>query len=184
MSLLIPTKDHFPAQYSICGELEDAVAIVRSKLSVENMVNFRKMPFGDFMDVQKLQFSGQLIHILMIHLVCQQPEDEMWFMINGTLNKFTFEDFCRITSLPISKPYPNFSNVKASSETIHKKYLRGGTVKCTFTHLRNMFMTAEEDVPSSDLHKLASLYFVEHVLLAKDRGNDGWPTGEIQRKEK
>ncbi|VFQ71947.1 unnamed protein product [Cuscuta campestris] len=245
MALMVPTKDHFPVQYSVCGELEDAVAIVRSKLSVENMVNFRKLPFGHFMDVRKLQFSGQLIHILMLHLVREQPEDEMWFMINedavaivrsklsvenmvnfrklpfghfmdvrklqfsgqlihilmlhlvreqpedemwfminGTLKKFTFEDFCRITSLPTSKSYPNFSNVKSSSETIHKKYLGGGTVKCTFAHLRNMFMTAEEDVPGSDLHKLASLYFVEHVLLAKDRGDDGWPTGEISRKEK
>ncbi|VFQ71998.1 unnamed protein product [Cuscuta campestris] len=170
MALMVPTKDHFPAQYSVCGELEDAVAIVRSKLSVENMVNFRKMPFGHFMDVRKLQFSGQLIHILMLHLVREQPEDEMWFMINGTINKFSFEDFCQITSLPNSKSYPNFSNVKASSQTIPKKYLGGGTVKCTFAHLRNMFMTAEEDEPGSDLHKLASLYFVEHVLLAKDRG--------------
>ncbi|VFQ93257.1 unnamed protein product [Cuscuta campestris] len=95
MSLWIPTKDHFRAQYSVCGELEDAVAIVKIKLSADNMVKFREMPFGHFIDMRKLQFSGQLIHILMLHLVRQQPEDEMWFLINGTL---------QIARYPFSSP--------------------------------------------------------------------------------
>ncbi|VFQ65974.1 unnamed protein product [Cuscuta campestris] len=52
MALMVPTKDHFPAQYSVCGELEDAVAIVRSKLSVENMDNTLDLFFRSVEDLK------------------------------------------------------------------------------------------------------------------------------------
>ncbi|CAH9129651.1 unnamed protein product [Cuscuta epithymum] len=99
MELQIPLKDCFPTQYSVRSSFLEALELLSECLTLKQMLMVTKMPFGHLFDVAQLQFSTQLIHLLLLRLVRDQPEDEMWFSVEGRLMKFTYDDFKRITAI-------------------------------------------------------------------------------------
>ncbi|CAH9123843.1 unnamed protein product [Cuscuta epithymum] len=77
--LQVPVRDHFPTQISLCSELKDATKLVKSALSPQQLAQFRNMPWVHLLDVPDLQFFAQIVHSLLLRLVCNQPKEELWF---------------------------------------------------------------------------------------------------------
>ncbi|VFQ98731.1 unnamed protein product [Cuscuta campestris] len=82
MSLLIPVSAHFGAQYSVCSDIREAIKNIEKKLSPGQLQQFRKTPIGHFMGIKNLQFSGQIIHQMLLLLVEgtaeHEPQDNMF----------------------------------------------------------------------------------------------------------
>ncbi|CAH9114879.1 unnamed protein product [Cuscuta europaea] len=92
------------------------------------------MPWGHSLDVQDLWFSAQIVHSLLLRLVCEQPEDELWFCINEQLLKFTYADFERITGLHSRGPTPAFSDDDEGNVMLLDVYF-GGAAEINFRTL-------------------------------------------------
>ncbi|CAH9093154.1 unnamed protein product, partial [Cuscuta epithymum] len=126
--------------------------------------------------------------MLALHLVKEQPDDELWFAIGDTLYKFTYVDFCYISGLPNGvEPEPEAAGDEDSEQDVGhdsghesaeeaepvgalaQKYF-GGKVDITHVTLKNRFkkLRFSTRADSMDAVKLASLYYIECVLLAKD----------------
>ncbi|VFQ81565.1 unnamed protein product [Cuscuta campestris] len=169
MSLLIPVSAHFGAQYSVCSDIREAIKNIEKKLSPGQLQQFRKTPIGHFMGIKNLQFSGQIIHQMLLLLVEDQPDDEFWILRNGEIVKFTFNDWCRITGLPNTKRYPALNDKELGQSSLCHTFLGGEVTKCTFKHVREKYVAAENNMDSEKMVDFSMLYFIESVLLAKDR---------------
>ncbi|CAH9056913.1 unnamed protein product [Cuscuta europaea] len=108
----------------------------------------------------------------------EQPDEELWIAIGGTLYKFTYVGFFRISGLPAgAEPVATAGDVSGQETSdeaepvgaIAKKYL-GGSVDITHVNLKNIFEKLKLSKRRDQLHavKLASLFYIECVLLAKD----------------
>ncbi|CAH9132146.1 unnamed protein product, partial [Cuscuta epithymum] len=131
LELQIPVCDHFPAQISQCSEFKDATKLVKSGLTPAQLAEFRKMPWGHLLDVPELQFSAQIVHSLLLRLVCDQPNDELWFCVNDKLLRFTYNDFERITGLRSMGPTLVISDVDEGNGTLIDKFF-GGAKEISF----------------------------------------------------
>ncbi|VFQ73294.1 unnamed protein product [Cuscuta campestris] len=169
MSLLIPVSAHFGAQYSACSDICEAINNIEKNLSPDQLEQFRKTPIGHFMGLKNLQFSGQIIHQMLLLLVEDQPHDEFWILRNGEIVKFTFNDWCRITGLPNTNRYPALKDKELGQSSLCHTFLGGGVTKCTFKHVREKYVAAENNMDSKKMVDFSMLYFIESVLLAKDR---------------
>ncbi|CAH9102823.1 unnamed protein product [Cuscuta europaea] len=178
LKLRIPSHDYFPAQYSVCSNFRNAAKWVQSSLSATEIEIFHALPWGHLIDIPPTQFSGQVFHMLALHLVQEQPDEELWFAIGGTLYKFTYVDVCRISGLPAgAEPVAAAGDVSGQESgdeaepvgAIAKKYL-GGSVDITHVNLKNKFekLKLSKRRNQMDAVKLASLFYIECVLLAKD----------------
>ncbi|CAH9083373.1 unnamed protein product [Cuscuta epithymum] len=130
-----------------------------------------KTPWGHLLDAPAMQFSGQLIHLLLLHQVRHQPADELWFAVDGKLLKFTYNDFKRVTGIKDQVECATYDFDKSRLGVVDKYF--GGCVDVTYGKLkakveeiRNTLMEPNEDV--MDRVKLASLFFVHSCLLARD----------------
>ncbi|CAH9129048.1 unnamed protein product [Cuscuta epithymum] len=187
LELQIPLSKHFPAQYSMCSDVKHVSKYVKDMLSKQQMAQFRKTPWGHFADIPDIQFCAQIVHMLLLRMVKQQPKDELWFNIVGKIEEFTYNDFCRITGLPPAAPRPAVAEDtekddedaedEEEPEEISKTYF-GGSLDITFQMMKDKVdevrggKKRKGDLPV----KLASLFVVENVLLGKDR------TTRISRK--
>ncbi|VFQ70788.1 unnamed protein product [Cuscuta campestris] len=169
MSLLIPVSAHFGAQYSVCSDIREAINNIEKKLSPSQFEEFHRTPIGHFMGLKNLQFSGQIIHQMLLLLVEDQPDDEFWILRNGEIVKFTFNDWCRITRLPNTKRYPPLKDKELGQSSLCHTFLGGEVAKCTFKHVREKYVAAENTIDSKKMVDFSMLYFIECVLLAKDR---------------
>ncbi|CAH9089896.1 unnamed protein product [Cuscuta epithymum] len=79
MELQIPLKEYFPAQYSVRSAFLEALELLSECLTLKQWLMLTKTPFGHLLDVAQLQFYARLIHLLLLRLVRDRPEDEMWF---------------------------------------------------------------------------------------------------------
>ncbi|CAH9076360.1 unnamed protein product, partial [Cuscuta epithymum] len=187
LELQIPLSKHFPAQYSMCSDVKHVSKYVKDMLSKQQMAQFRKTPWGHFADIPDIQFCAQIVHMLLLRMVKQQPKDELWFNIVGKIEEFTYNDFCRITGLPPAAPRPAVAEDTEKDDEdaedeeepgeISKTYF-GGSLDITFQMMKDKVdevrggKKRKGDLPV----KLASLFVVENVLLGKDR------TTRISRK--
>ncbi|CAH9130986.1 unnamed protein product [Cuscuta epithymum] len=85
------------------------------------------MSWGHLLDVPELQFSAQIVHSLLLRLVCDQPNDELWFCVNDKLLKFTYNDFERITGLRSMGPTPVISDVDEGNGMLLDKFFGGAS---------------------------------------------------------
>ncbi|CAH9116886.1 unnamed protein product [Cuscuta epithymum] len=146
------------------------------------MERFRDLPWGHLIDIPNTGNSGQILHMLALHLVQDQPDDELWFAIGGKLYKFTYVDFCHISGLPLgAEPEPATPEDEDSGDdsghqsgqedepvgALAEKYL-GGKVNITHANMKNIFKKLNPSKRGDDAVKLASLFYIECVLLAKD----------------
>ncbi|VFQ87538.1 unnamed protein product [Cuscuta campestris] len=83
--------------------------------------------------------------------------------------KFTFNDWCRITGLPNTKRYPPLKDKELGQSSLCHKFLGGEVAKCTFKHVREKYVAAENTMDSKKMVDFSMLYFIESVLLAKDK---------------
>ncbi|VFR01854.1 unnamed protein product [Cuscuta campestris] len=151
MSLLIPVSAHFGAHYSVCSDIREAINNFEKKLSPSQFEEFHRTPTGHFMGLKNLQFSGQIIHRMLLLLVEDQPDDEFWILRNGEIVKFTFNDWCRITGLPNTKRYPPLKDKELGQSSLCHKFLGGEVAKCTFKHVREKYVAAENTMDSKKM---------------------------------
>ncbi|CAH9093514.1 unnamed protein product [Cuscuta epithymum] len=89
--------------------------------------SLRNMPWGHLVDVLDLQFSAQIVHSLLLRLVCDQPKYELWFCVNDELLKFTYADFERITGFCSISPTLVISDDDEGNGTLLDKFFGGAT---------------------------------------------------------
>ncbi|CAH9116569.1 unnamed protein product [Cuscuta epithymum] len=187
LKLRIPSHDYFPAQYSVCSAFRIAAKWVKDRLSPTQKDRFRELPWGHLIDIPQTDNSGQILHMLALHIVQDQPDNELWFGIGGTLYKFTYADFSYISELPIhDEPEAAEADLAAPEDedcgddsgqqsgqedepvgALAEKYF-GGKDNITHANMKNIFTKLKPSKRGDDAVKLASLFYIECVLLAKD----------------
>ncbi|CAH9075689.1 unnamed protein product [Cuscuta epithymum] len=165
--LMVPVESHFPAQYSLCssfGKYKNLLAAIPAS----EQQNFKNLPWGHLAETPELQFSGQIVHMLLLRMVRRQPVDELWFSIRGKIFKFTFQDFCAITHLPAYTTRPRF--VKNSDKGSVAKLFFKRQKRVTYEELKETMaaLNPKRRVDSLAVVKLASLFVVDCMLLARN----------------
>ncbi|CAH9124681.1 unnamed protein product [Cuscuta epithymum] len=113
-----------------------------------------------------MQFSGQIIHSLLLRLVKDQPEDELWFLIQGRLLKFAYAEFCHISGLKSSTENLVFNDDEEVHGTLIDKYFRGSK-NITYKMLKDKLKSYRR-TKRGDPVKLVSVCYILTVLLARD----------------
>ena len=80
-------------QMDLVGELKSTFTKNQKELFLSNV-------FGHFLSMPSICFQAQLIHHVLLHDVYSTTEeDDFWFNINGTLVRYSIEEFCLVTGL-------------------------------------------------------------------------------------
>ncbi|KAK3195473.1 hypothetical protein Dsin_026783 [Dipteronia sinensis] len=116
--------------------------------------------------MHELQFSGQLVHHLLLRQIQSSNKSEMWFAVGGKAFRFSIQEFCLITSLACG-PYPPVLEKRDGSGSFRSSMLNG-EVRYNNKTLEAIFKAASLD-SDEDMVKLALLYFLETVLFGKDQ---------------
>ncbi|VFQ71302.1 unnamed protein product [Cuscuta campestris] len=166
--------DHFQAQYTCYSELQKSVDIIKKKLTPLDLGRFKKeSPFGHLLESPPLQFSGQIIHLLLVHLTREHVDDELRFNIGGSILKFDYGEWCRIIGMPSTKLYGEDGGDEDEDSAlgrIRKKFLGNDKGKTTFAHVRKCFHALDEENGGDEVFQFAKLFFAESVLLARVKG--------------
>ncbi|KAF3443868.1 hypothetical protein FNV43_RR13558 [Rhamnella rubrinervis] len=121
----------YSAKVTIKSYLNSAINTIKEKLSTTQLGMFEKTYFGHFLDMQELQFSGQVVnHMLWRQCICDDPNIMVFNFGGSALDLLYF-------------PLHNHDIVEVFSTT-----------------------TCEND---DDMVKLALLYFLETVILSKEK---------------
>ncbi|CAH9092879.1 unnamed protein product [Cuscuta europaea] len=72
--------------------------------------------------------------MLLLRLVKQQPDDELWFNVEGKLIEFTYNDFCRITGLPVAAPRPVVAEDSDNDDEQAEEEEEPGEIANTYFH--------------------------------------------------
>ncbi|CAH9074984.1 unnamed protein product [Cuscuta epithymum] len=144
----------------------EAVSLVKAALTKDQLEEFKKLPWGHLVSVSDMQFSGQIIHSLLLRLVKDQPKDELWFLIQGRLLKFTYADFCRISGLKSSAENPVFNDDEEVHGTLIDLYFRGST-NITYKMLKDKLKSFRR-TKKGDPVKLVSVCYIMTALIARD----------------
>ena len=56
---------------------------IKNKLTDGQLEMFRRTSFGHLLDVNIFQFSGQVVHHILLREAEQPNDEEMWFDISG-----------------------------------------------------------------------------------------------------
>ncbi|KAF3447653.1 hypothetical protein FNV43_RR12840 [Rhamnella rubrinervis] len=89
----------YSAKVTIKSYLNSAINTIKEKLSTAQLGIFEKTCFGHFLDMQELQFSGQVVnHMLWRQCICDDP-NIMVFNFGGSGARFTIQEFCLISGL-------------------------------------------------------------------------------------
>ena len=144
---------------------------IKKKLNPPQLDLFTRSCFGHFLDLQELNISPQLIHQLLLREVkTQDHPEELWFFICGNKVRFAKEEYGLITGL-------NFGEFEGDEFTLkdelphrllHKYFGSADRIKLeqfqvVYHNLLN------EDADDDDVVKLSLIYFLEFVLLGRDK---------------
>ncbi|BBG94754.1 hypothetical protein Prudu_003113, partial [Prunus dulcis] len=148
VELVWPESEAYSSRVNNCSHANSSLAAIRAKLSAEQLEQFKTSCFGHLLNIDKIQFSGQIVHGVVLRRVAGQGVkdlDGLSFLIGCDVAQFTRQDFCLITGL-------RFGEVPETKE-LHNA-LEEAFLRCT-----------EED----DIYKLALVYFAELVVLGRDK---------------
>ncbi|KAF3434942.1 hypothetical protein FNV43_RR22029 [Rhamnella rubrinervis] len=153
----------YSAKVTIKSYLNSAINTIKEKLSTTQLGMFEKTCFGHFLDMQELQFNGQVVnHMLWRQCICDDL-NIMVFNFGGSGARFTIQEFCLISGLfcgPVPTTRPTTSG--RFRDTYFRKFpLHNHDIVEVFSTA-----TCEND---DDMVKLALLYFLETVILSKEK---------------
>lgn len=80
------------------------LGVMRQKFNDTKIVAFRATCFGHLEHIDKLAFSGQLLHELSLCKVAKDLKG-LTYLIGCEVTPFTKKDFCLITSFGVTNPY-------------------------------------------------------------------------------
>ncbi|KAI5323999.1 hypothetical protein L3X38_033072 [Prunus dulcis] len=142
-----------------------SLAAIRAKLSAEQLEQFKTSCFGHFLDIDKIQFSGYILHGVVLRRVAGQGVkdlDGLNFLIGCDVAQFTRQDFCLITGLRFGK-VPEVSCGENDEIRLQKRYITDEGITCNA--LEEAFLRCTEE---DDIYKLTLVYFAELLVLGRD----------------
>ncbi|BBG96889.1 BURP domain-containing protein, partial [Prunus dulcis] len=154
LELVWPEAEAYSSRVNNCSHANSSLAAIRAKLSAQQLEQFKTSCFGHLLNIDKIQFSGQIVHGVVLRRVAGQGVkdlDGLSFLLGCDVAQFTRQDFCLITGLRFGE-VPEVSS--GDNEGITCNALEEAFLRCT-----------EED----DIYKLALVYFAELVVLGRDK---------------
>ncbi|KAI5353596.1 hypothetical protein L3X38_006490 [Prunus dulcis] len=97
-----PESEAYLSRVNNCSHANSSLAAIRAKLSAEQLEQFKTSCFGHLLNIDKIQFSGQIVHGVVLCRVAGQGVkdlDVLSFLIGCDVAQFTRQDFCLITGL-------------------------------------------------------------------------------------
>lgn len=165
------TGETYSASVTCPSRPEDRIKVIKETLDDVQMERFKSSCFGHLLNINHLQWSGQLVHALLL----RQPSCEgdkhgrgLSFLIGKYVIRFCDKDFALVTGLRFGKkPMQISTSTQTEDEdmTIRLKGLYFPKVKAvSYRDLENALRSCTHP---EDIFKLALVYFVHCVLLAK-----------------
>ncbi|XP_020411939.1 uncharacterized protein LOC109947030 [Prunus persica] len=139
MELVWLESEAYSSRVNNCSHANSSIATIRAKLSAEQLEQFKTSCFGHLLNIDKIQFSGQIVH------------------------EFTRQDFCLITGLLFGE-VPEVSSGESDEIRLQKRYFIDEGITCNA--LEEAFLRCIEE---DDIYKLALVYFAELVVLGRDK---------------
>ena len=168
--LIVPVESHFPGRVTYQGtaHMNKLVEIFqRHKL----MDQAKGCPLRQFFSGATLNFSGALIHQLMLQKVESKKVEEGQFYIAKKLTRFSIGEFALKTGLSFAET-PSEADIEEhlSDEHLLNEYFADAP-KFTFGLLESRFEECEDP---EDSFKLGLCYLVEGVLNAPEKAVVIW----------
>ncbi|CAL9024513.1 unnamed protein product, partial [Prunus brigantina] len=166
LELVWPESEAYSSRVNNCSHANSSLAAIRAKLSTEQLEQFKTSCFGHLLNIDKIQFSGQIVHGVVLHRVAGQGVkdlDGLSFLIGCHVAQFTSQDFCLISGLRFGE-VPEVSSGESDEIRLQKRYFIDEGITCN--GLEEAFLRCTEE---DDIYKLALVYFVELVVLGRDK---------------
>ncbi|KAL9458079.1 hypothetical protein AB3S75_007019 [Citrus x aurantiifolia] len=161
----IKESEFFPGKITCLSTLRP-IENIKLKLTEHQEKIFKNSCFGHFIDMKEVQFSSHLCHKMLLREVSSN-DYEMRFLVGGSEGRFSMKEFALISGLNCGK-YPRLDiSQKDEDETVCDALLNGET-RFTNQQLEKAFLAADT-ANDMQMVKLAMLYFLECVLLGKER---------------
>ncbi|CAL9030437.1 unnamed protein product, partial [Prunus brigantina] len=166
VELVWPESEAYSSRVNNCSHANSSLAAIRAKLSAEQLEQFKTSCFGHLLNIDKIQFSGQIVHGVVLRRVAGQGVkdlDGLSFLIGCDVAQFTRQDFCLITGLRFGE-VPEVSSGESDEIRLQKRYFIDEGITCNALEEAFMRCTVEDDI-----YKLALVYFAELVVLGRDK---------------
>ncbi|KAK9195764.1 hypothetical protein WN943_003889 [Citrus x changshan-huyou] len=129
---------------------------------------FKETCFGHFVYLQDLQFSGQIVHALLLRYV-RSTEKTMYFKVGQKECRFSMLKFALITELKCHKEHNLLVHEKNNGDNKCDGFM-GGNHEFIQKQLQKVFSTAQSNNDTL-MVKFVMLYFLEFVLLGNEPKN-------------
>ncbi|CAL8168635.1 unnamed protein product [Prunus armeniaca] len=166
VELVWPKSEAYSPRVNNCSHANSSLAAIRVKLSAEQLEEFKTSYFGHLLNIYKIQFSGQIVHGVVLRRVVGQGVkdlDGLSFLIGCDVAQFTRQDFCLIIGLCFGE-VPEVSSGESDEIRLQKRYFIDEGITCNALEEAFLRCTKEDDI-----YKLALVYFVELVVLGRDK---------------
>ncbi|XP_020424508.1 uncharacterized protein LOC109950350 [Prunus persica] len=166
VELVWPEAEVYSSRVNNCSHANSSLAAIRAKLSAEQLEQFKTSCFGHLLNIDKIQFSGQIVHGVVLRRVAGQGVkdlDGLSFLLGCDVAQFTRQDFCLITGLRF-REVPEVSSGESDEIRLQKRYFIDEGITCNA--LEEAFLRCTEE---DDIYKLALVYFAELVVLGRDK---------------
>ncbi|BBH09082.1 hypothetical protein Prudu_021485 [Prunus dulcis] len=166
VELVWPEAEAYSSWVNNCSHANSSLAAIRAKLSAEQLEQFKTSCFGHLLNIDKIQFSGQIVHGVVLRRVAGQGVkdlDGLSFLLGCDVAQFTRQDFCLITGLRFGE-VPEVSSGESDEIRLQKRYFIDEGITCNA--LEEAFLRCTEE---DDIYKLALVYFAELVVLGRDK---------------
>ncbi|KAI5323924.1 hypothetical protein L3X38_032997 [Prunus dulcis] len=166
VELVWPESEAYSSRVNNYSHANLSLAAIRAKLSAEQLEQFKTSCFGHLLNIDKIQFSGQIVHGVVLRRVAGQGVkdlDGLNFLIGCDVAQFTRQDFCLITGLRFGE-VPEVSSGESDEIRLQKRYFIDEGITCNA--LEEPFLRCTEE---DDIYKLTLVYFAELVVLGRDK---------------
>ncbi|BBH02319.1 hypothetical protein Prudu_012850 [Prunus dulcis] len=150
VELVWPESEAYSSRVNNCSHANSSLAAIRAKLSAEQLEQFKTSCFGHLLNIDKIQFSGQIVHGVVLRRVAGQGVkdlDGLSFLIGAS--------FWEV---------PEVSSGESDEIRLQKRYFIDEGITCNA--LEEAFLRCTEE---DDIYKLALVYFAELVVLGRDK---------------
>ncbi|RXH76928.1 hypothetical protein DVH24_019816 [Malus domestica] len=104
VELATKKEESYRGRVNNLSQASHVLGVLRHKFNDAHLANFRASYFGHLDNVDKLTFSGQLMHELSIRRGVKDLKG-LTYLISCEVTGFTKKDFCLITGLHCNEPY-------------------------------------------------------------------------------
>ncbi|BBG93121.1 BURP domain-containing protein [Prunus dulcis] len=96
VELVWPEAEAYSSRVNNCSHANSSLAAIRAKLSAEQLEQFKTSCFGHLLNIDKIQFSGQIVHGAVLRRVAGRTSGKIFYRRGITCNALE-EAFLRCT---------------------------------------------------------------------------------------